>query len=413
MYFDSLQKNSSPSKTNSKNSTQVFLGLKLPVILLLIAVIFVGLGEKLFERFLPKYLETLGETAFIIGAFGALQNAVNALWSLPGGYFSDKIGYRNTLIGCTILAMIGYILPILVPHWITIFLGMALFTAWPAMAFPAVISLITTVLDKNQRVMGLSMHAIIRRIPMALGPVIGGILISTFGINAGIKMAMGSAFFLSIIAVGVLFRIPVEPQAHYEPLHAKELWNRMNPAMRHLLFSDILIRFCEQIPNVFVVIWCLNIAQTTPAQFGLLTAVEMATAILLYIPVAHFSDKMERKPFVLLTFVFFTLFPAALFFSKTFPMLILAFIVRGLKEFGDPTRKALIADLAPKETKARTVGLYYLIRDLTVAFGALLGGWLWSLGEAANLWAAFGFGVLGTIIFLSWKNERVSILSRE
>jgi len=35
-----------------------------------------------------------------------------------------------------------------------------------------------------------------------------------------------------------------------------------------------------------------------------------------------------------------------------------AFIVRGLKEFGEPTREALIMDLAPEEAKARTFGTY-------------------------------------------------------
>ena len=38
--------------------------------------------------------------------------------------------------------------------------------------------------------------------------------------------------------------------------------------------------------------------------------------------------------------------------------LIRAFIVRGLKEFGEPTMKALNMDLAPEERKAAVFGLY-------------------------------------------------------
>ena len=106
------------------------------------------------------------------------------------------------------------------------------------------------------------------------------------------------------------------------------------------------MRFCEQIPYAFVVIWCVTLNKITPLQFGVLTTVEMVTAMLVYIPVAYLADKNTKKPFVAVTFGFFTVFPLVLLFSHTFWMLVVAFVVRGLKEFGEPTRKALIMDLA-------------------------------------------------------------------
>jgi hypothetical protein len=77
---------------------------------------------------------------------------------------------------------------------------------------------------------------------------------------------------------------------------------------KNLLLSDILIRFCEQIPYIFVVIWCLDIVKISPEGFGILTAVEMITSAIIYIPVANFSDKMERKPFVAISFIFLQFF---------------------------------------------------------------------------------------------------------
>ena len=50
--------------------------------------------------------------------------------------------------------------------------------------------------------------------------------------------------------------------------------------------------------------------------------------------------------------------------------MIVAFIIRGLKEFGEPTRKALIMDLAPEDKKAGIFGMYYLVRDVIVSFAA-------------------------------------------
>jgi MFS family permease len=137
----------------------------------------------------------------------------------------------------------------------------------------------------------------------------------------------------------------------------------------------------------------------TAFQFGILTSVEMATAVLIYIPVAYFADRSTKKPFVVMTFVFFTLFPLVLLFCKSFMWLMLAFILRGLKEFGEPTRKALIMDLAPEDRKAAMFGLYYLLRDVVVSVAAFGGAFLWQISPAVNFLIAFSCGLVGTIGF--------------
>ena len=177
----------------------------------------------------------------------------------------------------------------------------------------------------------------------------------------------------------------------------------MSGDLKQLLLADILVRFCEQIPYAFVVIWAVGtVTQPGPVsalQFGALRSIEMATAVLVYIPVAYFADRSHKKPFVVMTFVFFTLFPLVLLFSQSFELLVLAFILRGLKEFGEPTRKALIMDLAPDDRKAGMFGLYYLIRDVVVSVAALGGAFLWLISPKVNLLSAFGFGACGTIWF--------------
>src|SRR5262249_38102030 len=134
-------------------------------------------------------------------------------------------------------------------------------------------------------------------------------------------------------------------------------------------------------------------------QFGLLVAIEMLTAMLCYVPVAHLADKYGQRPFVLTTFVFFTLFPVALLFAGSFWPLAIAFAIRGLKEFGEPARKALIIAQAAPELRSRTYGAYYLIRDCVVTSGSLLGAWLWKGSPQANFIGAAVAGLAGTLWF--------------
>jgi hypothetical protein len=108
---------------------------------------------------------------------------------------------------------------------------------------------------------------------------------------------------------------------------------------------------------------------------------------------------------VLITFGFFTLFPLVLMGSRSLGMLVVAFIIRGLKEFGEPTRKALIMDLAPENAKALTFGAYYLLRDVIVSAAALSSALLWNVSPQTNFLVAAGCGVLGTALFAAFGRD--------
>ena len=361
--------------------------------------ILVGLGERMAERFLPLYLLALGGSNIAIGAFNGLNNLLNALYSFPGGWLSDRIGYRRALFTFTAMAITGYIIVLIVPRWWAVFLGATLFISWTAISLPAIMSLVSSVLPKNRRTLGVSLHSFIRRIPMALGPVLGGWIITARGVETGTRIAFAAAILFATLALVLQWKFIHEEKKDSAPTDFSGLWKRFDPSLRNLLVSDILIRFAEQIPYAFAVVWAVKIWGVSAAQFGILTAVEMTTAMLIYLPVAWLADRGHKKPFVLITFVFFTAFPVALFFAHSFWPLVIAFVIRGLKEFGEPTRKALIMDLAPEDAKAAAFGLYYLIRDLIVSVAAFGGAFLWNISPATNLLAAAAFGLAGTIWF--------------
>jgi MFS family permease len=377
-----------------------FFGLRRSIVALLFMAVLVGLGEKMAERFLPIYLLALGGGILSVGFLNGMDNLLSALYAFPGGYLSDRLGYKRALVVFNLIAMAGYVIVILFPHWLAVLVGAAFFLSWSALSLPATMSLVSRSLPQQKRTMGVSLLSLVRRIPMALGPVIGGILIGAYGVETGIRLAFGVALLLAVVSL--LFQqtmIMDDGNRGSAERRPSQLWRFMSPDLRNLLVSDILIRFAEQIPYAFVVIWCIQMNGISAVEFGILTTIEMVTAMLVYIPVAWLADRSGKKPFVLITFVNFTIFPLFLLFSHTFWMMAAAFVIRGLKEFGEPTRKALILDLAPEEQKAGMFGLYYLIRDLVVSVAAFAGGFLWQLSPAVNLLAATAFGLLGTVYF--------------
>jgi MFS family permease len=378
-----------------------FLGLNASMIAMIVLVVFLGLGEKMAERFLPLYLLALGGSTIAVGSLNAMDNLLSALYSFPGGWLSDRLGYKRALILFTLVAMLGYLLVILVPAWWAVFVGALFFISWTAITLPAVMSMVSKAVPKAKRTMGVTVHSFVRRIPMALGPVIGGALIGMLGRVAGIRAAFIAALVLGAAAILFVLRfMKDEPTAQRRKSGSLLASLRfISPPLRNLLVSDILIRFAEQIPYAFVVLWVVDVNGQSALRFGILTTIEMVTAMLVYVPVAYLADRSTKKPFVLITFGFFTLFPLVLLGSRTFGMLALAFVIRGLKEFGEPTRKALIMDLAPEDAKALTFGAYYLVRDVIVSIAALSSAFLWNVSPAANFLVAAGCGILGTAWF--------------
>jgi len=227
------------------------------------------------------------------------------------------------------------------------------------------------------------------------------------------------SILLSGATILVQRQLQEEPKQVVAPL---ERWNflrslrEFNAPMRRLLLSDILIRFCERIPYAWVVIFAMDYIGATGKQVGILTSIEVITASLCIIPTSYFADKHGREPFVIVTFIMFTLFPISLlaargFASHSFAMLALAFFIRGLKEFGDTSRKALIIGYSESQRRGQMVGTYYLARDLVVSMAAILGAYLWKMSAAMNFLGAAAFGVVGTIFyFRTIRQERESAL---
>jgi MFS family permease len=385
---------------NTARRLAEFFALKRNVVILLLAIMVIGAGEELWMRFVPKYLQALGAAPFIIGLYDAIKTLLGAIYAWPGGIVADRFGHRRALIAFNVVSVIGYTVVLVVPHWGAVLAATFLFLAWSCFSLPATFSLVGAALHEQKHAMGIGVQSVIKRLPIIIGPVCGGVLIDSFGIVIGVRIALAITIVLGIGTMLLQRRLGEEKSEM--PFQGLRFWRVVSdfpPALRRLLASDILIRFCERIPYAWVVIYVMDNAGMTATQVGVLAAIEVATSVLCLIPAAYLADKYGREPFVITTFVFFTAFPLALLAAHDFAWLSLAFAMRGLKEFGEPARKALIISHAPSVARARTIGAYYLIRDLIVTGGAFVGAGLWKIGPAVNFWSAAAFGAVGTIFY--------------
>ena len=139
------EKNNHPAKFNSVKKLLGFLGLRRSMLAMLTMVILVGMGENMAERYLPIYLVALGGGALSVGFLNGMDNLLSALYSFPGGYLSDKLGYKRALLVFNLIAILGYLIVILIPTWWAVIIGAVFFLSWSAISLPATMSLVAAV----------------------------------------------------------------------------------------------------------------------------------------------------------------------------------------------------------------------------------------------------------------------------
>src|SRR5216117_2425520 len=176
-----------------------FLALRRNTSLLLGALVLALTGERLWLGFAPKYLETLGAGVFVIGLFDALQTLLGALYAYPGGWLTDLLGQRRSLALFCLLSLAGYVLVLIWQHWLALVLGAFLFLAWSALSLPATFSVVATSLEKGRHTMGIGVQSMIRRVPMMLGPLLGGWLLTRYGWTDGVRYALALCITMSLL----------------------------------------------------------------------------------------------------------------------------------------------------------------------------------------------------------------------
>src|SRR5215216_5632632 len=222
------------------------------------AVFILGLGEELWKKFVPKYLEALGASTPIIGLYGTAQDFFDAIYQYPGGWMADRLGRRRAFLIFVALASAGYLVYLLSPSWPFVFLGLGLIMAWQSMASPGIFALIGDALPRERRAMGFTLQSILKRVPIVIAPVAGGVLIASLGILKGIHVSLLITLVLALLTMLLVSRINITVNV----LHTTSIvgvWQTFHTALKRLLISDVIIRTCEGMTGVITILYVTNI----------------------------------------------------------------------------------------------------------------------------------------------------------
>jgi MFS family permease len=414
---------------NSRDSLADLLAINRTVAVVLATVLFFGLGEQLWEAFMPAYLDASAteyarestarqgrlswQVLAIIGFYAFALNLFEGFCYIGGGQLTARMGDRGSLILFGILTIAGYSLFLVSSSPFLAIAAVVLIRGWEPLSVPVTFTTVGSSVEKSRQGMAFAIQSIQKRLPKVIGPFIAGWVIAwtqsrlgsaESGRVAGMRILVCGAFVLGLISIFIQFRW----MPHREPvgcsMSAREIVKNFHPTLRRLLVAEVFTRWCDWLVREFIVIYVLlTLAETDVFYGAILVPVQHLVALATYLPIGGLTRRVGLEPFIGLTFVFFALFPLVLAWTPGGWWLLIPFAVYGLREIGEPARKALITSLMPEPIRARGVGLYWGIRSFAISSASLVGAALWFLfGPRVLLHIAAAAGCVGALVFYRW-----------
>lgn len=398
-----------------------FLALNRTVGVVLVAVLCFGMGQQLWEPLMPNFFRdqsvASGAAAdagipwavlLTVGVYSFLKNVLNAACFLGGGGLTARLGDRRALILFGWLALAGYALFLAVPtNWAALVAAL-LILSWDPLSVPVTFTTVAASVTSERRGLAFAVQAVQKRLPKVVGPAVAGFVLHRAGNWAatpeegrvlGMRVLVAAAFVFGCVALVVQYVWMPDrpPESVAAPPGA--VWRTIPAPARRLLLAEVFTRWCDWLVRDFVVLYLVVVRGVTLEQVGLLVALQNLVSLVSYLPIGRLTVAVGTRPFVGLTFAFTAVFPLLLATVPT-GWLAAAFVAGGLREIGDPARKALLTDLLPDESRARGVGLYWAVRTFAASWAALAGAALWAaFGPVPLLVAACGFGLVGAVLF--------------
>lgn len=404
-----------------------WLGLTRAAMAVLVVIFCLGLSEEVWASYLSLHLAdkagSIRQAAIYVGLIAFAQNILEGFGYLIGGSLAHRMGARLALAISVLPPAIGFGLILVAPSPWTIVIGAVLMTSWEPLSLPATFDVVGSEVPKNRRTIAFALQSIQKRLPKVIGPALGAALFVSVGYWANVVVA----FALLALALGIQLALTrrMTPKSVPAQVPFAQILSDMPRELRQLLGAEILIRWGEWFVRSFAGLYVYQLLTVelgwlpapAAAMVGTLVAIGNFTALATYIPVAKWvDDAPSPRPFIGLTFLLFALFPIFLVLLPKAAVgvglsavvgLVATYVLNGLREIGEPARKALITSGFPKEVRARAVGLYWGLRSFAFCPAPLLAAWLWQeLGPERTFLAGGAIGLAGTAWF-AWSGRRV------
>ena len=362
-------------------------------------------GSDIIYPIWPLFLTTvLGANMAILGLIDGLGDAIVSISQAISGFVSDKIRHRKVfvwtgyLFGAT--SRIGYTFSIVWEHIIPFRI---LDRAGKMRGAPRDAIIADASTDQNRR----RNFGYLRAMDN-LGAVCGIVLciVCFWYLNIGYRQLFLFAALPSII--GAILVI----------IFIKERKLEIKKIFKGLSFKDLNRNF-----KMFLLLSAIFALGSFSYSFLLIYAKQFGFEIIfvpvLYLiftvfaavfsyPFGRLSDRIGRKTVLLISYVFWAAVCVIFMFLQNYWLILFTFVLYGLHRAAlEPVQKTLVAELAPPDYRASSLGGYQMVIGLCALPASLIAGILWdSIGIETPFYLSLDLTIVSSVLLLLFVKEK-------
>jgi len=360
-------------------------------------------GSDVIYPIWPLFVTSvLGANMAALGFLDGLGEAIVSLSQAASGYVSDRIRKRKVFIWVGYvfgsMSRVGYALSTTWQHLIPfrVFDRMGKIRSAPRDAIVADVST-----DQNRG----KNFGILRSMDN-LGAVCGIAFCIAF-LHLGYKTLFLLAAIPSAIGAALILALIKE-----KPQVASKAFNGMS--LRHLdknFWLFLVLSSCFALGSFsysFLLIYATGVG--IPVSFvPVLYLTFTMVAAALSLPFGRLSDLLGRKRVLLLSFLSWALTCLGFVILQKPWMIFVCFVLYGVHKAAlEPVQKTLVAELAPAEFRASTLGGFQMVMGLCAFPSSFLAGLLWyNIDKTAPLYLSIALTFLSAVLLLFVRERRL------
>ena len=349
---------------------------------------------------MPLYARSLGLSTGMIGLVVAASTLTGIVLKLPAGRMSDLLGRRPILLlSACAFAFPPFFYPFATAGLPLLVLRLAHGTATGTFG-PVSSAIVSDIAQPARRGERLSTFSAATLVGKSLGPLLGGYLIVANNFH-GPFLASGA---VGLVALGFAWRWGMETSTARRDVakESGEFIRGIREVAGH--FGIIATSVVEAIQflatgamDAFLPIYAAETAGLSGGRIGWLFAAQIATTLITKPLMGRVSDRMGRRPQVVIGLLVAAAALGLVGSARTFPALLGVSALYGLGvAVTTSSTAALVTDLARKERYGAAHGVFGTIMDIGHASGPIVAGQL-----AGGMGIGPGLVVIGAVLAVS------------
>lgn len=378
------------------------------LIVFLFTMILANIASRMFNPYLPLYLQSLGASVSQVGLAFTLTMLAPLAFQILGGWVSDTIGRLQAIVIGSLAASVGYVFFIFADSWGWVLAGMTFSTLAGSFVAPSFQAYVAEQADPKRlgKVYGLTEGLF--SVVGIIGPLLGGFFSERFGFKWLFWVA-GITYTIATIIRVIMARNDRSVRVAGSPRRLS--WSGLKTNMGEMvalvtaggivtwmLITDGVIDVSFNVSNQFEPIYLQNLVGFGNSQIGILVSVSSALSMVVMLLGGGLSDKLGERVCIvgggLLVAAGMGLFLA----TREYLWFGIAFALFGMGGgLLGPAYNSLISKAIPTRLRGTAFGLFSTSIGVISLPAPWLGGILW---EQVGPWAPFLAPLIGILLLL-------------